>query len=217
MDEDDKKKKAILFAQSSKKYLFEKIRIADLLFYSKVISLTFGLLTIIATLYYGYLNSLYLIDEVYEGTSLRELDLVEKMTIVVAAHTTTTTDKLLKKFVESYSLCQAVHEIVIVWNGHMDPFPDDSYFKFSKTHSKVKFTNIILPDGLSDSESLVPPTYAQYFYPSKSIDTNAVIFLDLDVMVSCDHLAFTHNVWRSASDSIVGYFPRLHRYFVFAI
>ena len=79
MDEDNKKEKAILYAQSGQKGFFERVRIADLIYYSKVTSLTIVIVTIIATLYYGYLNSLYLIDEVYEGTSLRELDLVEKM------------------------------------------------------------------------------------------------------------------------------------------
>lgn len=211
MDADDKKKKAYLYAQSEQKTFFDRIRIADLLYYTKLCSLTVALFTVIATLYYGYLNNLYLIDEVYEGTSLRELDLVEKMTIIVATHNFPASVKQLKKFVESYSLCQTVHEIVIVWNGIKDPFPDDSYFKFSKTHSKVKFTNTILPNALRDSEALVSSSYAQYFYPSKSITTNAVMFLDLDVIVSCDNLAFTHNVWRSANDSIVGFFPRLHR------
>lgn len=41
-----------------------------------------------------------------------------------------------------------------------------------------------------------------------------VMFLDPDVLVECDDLAFSVGVWRSANASVVGYFPRLHRYMI---
>lgn len=42
-----------------------------------------------------------------------------------------------------------------------------------------------------------------------SIKTDAVFYIDSDVMVSCSDLEFTYNVWTSGKDSTVGYFPRL--------
>ena len=123
---------------------------------------------------------------------------------------------LIKRFVESYSLCQCVHEIVIIWNGNNEksiPFPPpESYFKFSKTHSKVTIVNTFIPKDLSqdDTTQLVPSSYAHYFYNSNLIETDAIMFIDIDVKISCESLKFTHNVWRSANESIVGLFPRSH-------
>ena len=37
-----------------------------------------------------------------------------------------------------------------------------------------------------------------------------ILLLDSDVFVSCETLRYTHSVWRSASTSMAGFFPRLH-------
>lgn len=39
-----------------------------------------------------------------------------------------------------YSVCPSVYEIQVLWNNHQT-IPDniDSYFKYTKTHSKVTF------------------------------------------------------------------------------
>lgn len=37
-----------------------------------------------------------------------------------------------------------------------------------------------------------------------------LMLLDPNIIVSCDDLKFTHNVWKSSRDSLVGYLPRLH-------
>jgi hypothetical protein len=64
---------------------------------------------------------------------LRELDINEKFTIIIESASETS----LKPFIERYSLCKCVHEILIVWNG-LKPLPNpEKYFKFAHTHSKV--------------------------------------------------------------------------------
>jgi predicted glycosyltransferase involved in capsule biosynthesis len=36
-----------------------------------------------------------------------------------------------------------------------------------------------------------------------------VLFLDADVLISCDDLKFMHSVWKSSQISAIGLFPRL--------
>jgi hypothetical protein len=93
-----------------------------------------GLVVILASFYF-YLDGLYIVDEVLQGTRLREYTLKEKVTIRVVAPLGNSD---LSKFVLDHSICQAVHEIQIIW-PHQQPRPVDSYFKFPHTHSKVKF------------------------------------------------------------------------------
>lgn len=152
-------------------------------------SLLFAL--ILGTAYYTYLNRLYLIDEVYEGGALRELRMVEKTTIRVAV----IADKSsLQDFLGHYSLCQAVNEVQVLWpRDH--PLPRASDFQYAHTHSLVSFEH-------SGHDKL--------FSSHLPIDTESVLLLDADVRVSCRDIAFTVSVWRSGSNSVVGFFPRLH-------
>ena len=217
-----------------------RINLSSIIYRSKWIAFIIALIGIIFSLYYSYLNNLYLIDEVYDGEALREYTMEEKLTIIVTAPKNS--PEGLKKFVESYSLCQSVHEIVIIRsqlkdknkkvkgytdNNHKDDenhFSNvNTYFRFMHTHSKVKFTYTYLPDdvrssGSSSSSSkqshriLAPISYAQFLYDKQLIETSSAMFLDADVVISCDGVAFSQNVWRSANESVVGFFPRSHRY-----
>jgi hypothetical protein len=99
-----------------------------------VVAILVGILSILVC-YYLYLDRLYIVDEVLQGTRLREYTLKEKLTIRVVAPR-----KLedLNKFVLEHSICQAVQEIQIIW-PHQQARPPDSYFKYPHTHSKVTF------------------------------------------------------------------------------
>jgi len=94
------------------------------------------LLLAICCSYYLYLDRLYLVDEVLEGDLLRELTLREKLTIRVLTPYSGLND--LSQFVLFHAICPSVHEIQILWHLEEAP-PPDSYFKYSKTHSKVNF------------------------------------------------------------------------------
>ena len=150
--------------------------------------------------YYFYLNALYLVDEVLEADVLRELTLIEKTTIYVQAPNNL---DHLKRFVLHYSICPTIHEIKIRGrNDHKwkDQIQDEeTLFKFTKTHSSVTF------------EPALPPSVDTFpIFELPNVATESVLFLDADVFISCDDVAFTQSVWRSASDALVGYFPRLH-------
>jgi len=157
----------------------------------RLLSTCLSLVLIIGLMYYQYLNALYLIDEVYDGGALREFRLLEKTTIRVAV----TSDRaILQDFLGHFSLCEAVHEIQVLWpRDH--PIPSVSAFQFKHTHSLVSFEH-------AGPEALLSP--------SIPIETASVLLLDADVRLACKDVAFTVSVWRSGSKSVVGFFPRLH-------
>jgi hypothetical protein len=156
--------------------------------------------------YYIYLSHLYKIDEVYEGTKLREYTIDEKLTLRIAAPQEV---ESLREFVKKYSICRAVYEISVLWQEEETP-PDVAKYEYWKTHAKISY------DWKKGSKNI-----DELFIPdTNKIATDAVMFLDTDVLVSCDDLAFAHTVWRSAngnrhsvspSGSVTGFFPRLHR------
>ena len=157
-----------------------------------ILSIAFG--------YYYYLNALYLVDEVLEADALRELSLIEKTTIYVQAPNNL---EHLKRFVLHYSICPTIHEIKIrghnnrKWKEQVQD--EEKLFKFTKTHSLVTFDPVISP-----SLDTFPS------FELKNVATESLLLLDADVFVACDDVVFTQSVWRSASDALVGYFPRLH-------
>lgn len=145
-----------------------------------------------AVLYYCYLASLYLVDEVYDAKGPQELELVERFTIRVAAPKSGTS---LANFVQEYSICPAVAEIQVLWN-HVNPAPSKDSFVYSKTHCPVVFEQV---HGK-------PASYAT----SLDTVTEGVLLLDVGIKLSCKDLTFAHSVWRSGKKSLVGFFPRLH-------
>jgi hypothetical protein len=157
-------------------------------------------------MYYIYLGHLYMVDEVFEGSRLREYTIDEKLTIRVPAPPNLSS---LEIFVEKYSLCQAVQEINILWQSEKPP-PDLNIYHFAHTHSKVTY----------DWKKVSKNFDELFLLDINKVATDAVMFLDTDVSISCEDLAFALSVWRSANGnrysssptgSVVGLFPRLHR------
>lgn len=150
-------------------------------------------IAIILVSYYGFLDRLYLVDEVLSGDLLRELSLSDKFTIRLGS---TKTMKGLSEFIGHYSICPSVHEIQIIWHSSF-PLPDERDFQFTKTHSKVTFVDY---KAYSEGQRGINTDHP--------IDTDSLLLLDADVFVACRDLRFAHSVWRSSRDSLVGFFPR---------
>jgi len=125
--------------------------------------------------YYLYLDKRYIVDEVYEGTKLRELTLKEKVTVRVVAPRNLDD---LTKFVLEYSICQPVHEIQIVWL-HEQNHPDESHFKYQHTHSKVRFIDTY---GFSPYDSLYKDVKAET--QSKLLLEHYLLFVTLLISFS---------------------------------
>lgn len=168
-------------------------------------------IVLVLALYYGYLTSMYIVDETYEGDALRELELPEKFTIRVAVSEggsggdpgVASRDSLVGKFISKYSLCQCVEEVQIIWNrSGPPPLPTD--FVYAHTHSRVSFHTTPEPR----SNAGVAP-FAQSGLAAAA--TDAILLLDLHTQLDCADLAFAHSVWRSGKSTLVGVFPRLHR------
>ena len=89
--------------------------------------------------YYIYLSNLYLLDETYDFRGPKELLPAEKLTIRVLA-----TNKIqdINRFVLHYSICPVVHEIQILWPHHDREPPHTEAFKYTTTHSKVRFVKL---------------------------------------------------------------------------
>ena len=157
---------------------------------------------VVACLYYAFLASLYLVDEVYEVNSLRELVLEEKFTIRVIAPRND--DKQLRSFVSKYSICQAVEEIQVVWGHTANPPPEATDFTYSKTHCPVVF------DVLDDEGEWPPIHYGSTNPQFIKTRTEGVFLMDVDMVMECEDLKFVHSVWRSGRETLVGVLPRVH-------
>lgn len=143
--------------------------------------------------YYFYLDGLYLVDEVLEGSGPRELSVKEKLTIRVIAPRKV---EDLTAFVLEYSVCQPVYEIQVIWLHEQAP-PPDSHFKYPHTHSKLTFFEY---HGMSAWDSLHGDL--------STAETESVMLIDPDVFISCSDIAFAQSVWRSSVNAVVGFFPR---------
>lgn len=98
----------------------------------------------------------------------------------------------LKMFVEHYSKCASVREIVVVWNKGQAPVQGELK---SMVPVRIRVEN--------------NNTLNNRFKIDKEIKTGAVMELDDDIMMACDDLERGFKVWREHPDRIVGYYPRL--------
>ena len=173
-----------------------------------------ALVVALLALYYGYLTSMYMVDEVYDGDGPRELEVVEKFTIRVAADGASST--ALGKFVSKYSLCQHVEEVQILWVS-AEPAPTPTSFVYAHTHSRVTIQAFPPSAGGATTQgrehraaaAMFPPTTTSSTLPT--VSTEAVLLLDLHAQVDCLDLAFAHGVWRSSRQTLIGLFPWLHQ------
>nr|GEZ29167.1 glycosyltransferase family protein 64 protein C5-like [Tanacetum cinerariifolium] len=98
----------------------------------------------------------------------------------------------LKWYVQHYSRCSSVCEIVVIWNKGTPP-------------------------DLTEFDSAVPVrirveeknSLNNRFKSDPLIKTRAVLELDDDIMMSCDYIERGFKVWREKPDRLVGFYPRL--------
>lgn len=108
-------------------------------------------LLVVLIAYYVYLNTLYIVDEIYDIQGPKELYLSEKLVIRVYENNLLSE---INKFVLHYSICPIVQEVQII-SRHAS-HPPDEFFKYTTAHSKVSFKPI-------GNETV----FEQYFYDQK--------------------------------------------------
>lgn len=98
----------------------------------------------------------------------------------------------LKMYVNHYSRCASVREIVVVWNKGSAPDPDEMD---SAVPVRIRVEK---RNSLNNR-----------FRPDPSIKTKAVLELDDDIMMSCNDLERGFKIWRENPERLVGFYPRL--------
>ena len=176
-----------------------------------VVGISYATLAVLLmSIFYGYLTTLYLVDEVYDGNGPRELELAEKFTVRVLIEGGDG-GPALSRFVSTYSLCQSVEEVQVIWLDKAEgsaPPPSPSDFVYAHTHSRVSFHTVA---ATAAAQPLSATVLSQAGLAT--VATETVLLLDVGVEAECADLAFAHNVWRSGKGTLVGFFPRLHRHY----
>ncbi|CAM0954245.1 unnamed protein product [Alopecurus aequalis] len=98
----------------------------------------------------------------------------------------------LKLFVEHYSRCESVREIVVVWNKGNPP-TSDAFDSTVPVRIRVEETNSL------NNRFRVDPL----------IKTRAVFELDDDIMMTCSDVEKGFKVWREHPERMVGFYPRM--------
>ncbi|KAL7589265.1 hypothetical protein Lser_V15G36451 [Lactuca serriola] len=98
----------------------------------------------------------------------------------------------LKMYVNHYSKCASVREILVVWNKGKPPNP-------SELESAVPVRIRVEEKNSLNNRFRVDPF----------IKTKAVLELDDDIMMNCDDLERGFKVWRENPTRLVGFYPRL--------
>lgn len=113
-------------------------------------------------------------------------------------------DSLLKKTVAHYASCPKVDAIHVVWS-EPDP-PSESLKTYLRNILESKNSNKpYFQFNLNEEDDL-----NNRFKPIEGLKTDAIFSVDDDVIVRCSMLEFAFTVWRTASDAMVGFVPRMH-------
>ncbi|XP_009344563.1 glycosylinositol phosphorylceramide mannosyl transferase 1 [Pyrus x bretschneideri] len=114
---------------------------------------------------------------------------------------------LLKQSISHYSRCPRLDSIHIVWSEPSPP--SDSLRKFLDhiVHLNTRDgRQVELKYDINKEDSL-----NNRFKEIKDLRTDAVFSIDDDVIFPCSSVEFAFDVWQSASDTMVGFVPRMHR------
>lgn len=98
----------------------------------------------------------------------------------------------LKWYVQHYSRCPSVREIVVIWNKGTPP-------DLTEFDSAVPVRIRVEEKNSLNNRFKIDPL----------IKTRAVLELDDDIMMSCDYIERGFKVWRENPDKLVGFYPRL--------
>ncbi|CAI9091657.1 OLC1v1026732C2 [Oldenlandia corymbosa var. corymbosa] len=113
---------------------------------------------------------------------------------------------LLKKSISHYTSCPRLSSIHIVWS-EPDP-PSDSLIKYLTHVIKSNSKNgreIELKFDINKEDSL-----NNRFKEINDLKTDALFSIDDDVIFPCSTVELAFTIWQSASDTMVGFVPRMH-------
>lgn len=104
---------------------------------------------------------------------------------------------LLEKTLDYYTKCDFVSQIQIIWSDQQNKPP----YKWVNTYGD----KVIFEEHPNDSLN-------NRFLPRLDIPTRAVLSIDDDLIIPCDELARSLNVWSSNKQALVGFSSRMVDY-----
>ncbi|XP_077471736.1 exostosin-like 2 [Stigmatopora argus] len=107
-------------------------------------------------------------------------------------------DNILLKVLKRCLAVPHLQKILIVWNNVGNP-PSQ---KFRDSLGPHDIPIIFLEQKINDLQNRLQPF--------SEINTDAVLMLDDDVLLSVSDINFAFNIWKQAPDQIVGFVPRTH-------
>ncbi|XP_076000735.1 exostosin-like 2 [Genypterus blacodes] len=119
----------------------------------------------------------------------------KKFTIII--QTFNRTDILLK-LLNHYQAVPHLQQIIIVWNNVGEQTPQKLWNSFGPHPVPVAFKE----QSVNRMRNRLQP------FPE--IDTDVVLMLDDDMLISVPDLSFAFSVWKQFPDQIVGFVPRKH-------
>ncbi|XP_063077460.1 exostosin-like 2 isoform X2 [Engraulis encrasicolus] len=153
-----------------------------------------------------YVSTLQAVDTDYDGVGLisalhhprleRFVHPEDSFTIVMETYKRT---DILLKLLRHYQLVPRLKQIVVVWNNVGERPPSQMWESGAGPHRVPVFFK-------EQTRNLV----RNRMLPFPEIDTEAVLMLDDDLLISVPDITFAFSVWKRFSDQIVGFVPRKH-------
>jgi hypothetical protein len=125
-------------------------------------------------------------------------------------------------FLRAHSKCDAVREIQIILPDGSDPPKADSYRGTSVKTKKLVYdirhsttTEFKNSNELNENDNSNPSTgddtsLPTLVSPSLQVNTESIMLLDTDMIMTCDDITLAVRTWQGARNSMgVGFFPRL--------
>ncbi|KAM9719320.1 exostosin-like 2 isoform 1-T1 [Menidia menidia] len=119
----------------------------------------------------------------------------DKFTIIIQTYNRT---DILLKLLNHYQAVPHLQRVIVVWNNVKEQTPVKLWDSLGPHPVQVVF---------KEQRSNLMRNRLQ---PFPEIDTDAVLMLDDDTLVSVPDLIFAFSVWKQFSDQIVGFVPRKH-------
>ncbi|KAM3866183.1 exostosin-like 2 [Diretmus argenteus] len=119
----------------------------------------------------------------------------ERFTIIIQTYNRT---DVLLKLLNHYQAVPHLQQMIIVWNNVGEQTPQKLWDSLGPHPVPVVFKK--------QSANLM----RNRLQPFHEIDTDAVLMLDDDTLLSVPDISFAFSVWKQFSDQIVGFVPRKH-------
>ncbi|KAJ1171641.1 hypothetical protein NDU88_003501 [Pleurodeles waltl] len=123
--------------------------------------------------------------------------LVTRDSFTLIMQTFNRTDVLLK-LLNHYQAVPNIHKVIVVWNNIGEKTPEELWVSLGPHPVPVVF------------EEQTVNRMRNRLQPFSALETDAILMMDDDTLVSAHDVTFAFSVWKQFPDQIVGFVPRKH-------